>query len=496
MGRRYSLETIIKKLKEYPFVEKMGFCQKYATYIMEPSQLNFIEKTNAIYPWELEIFAEFSLFADANYATKSIKTDKESEFIKIINVIRNYQHPFLKARTNMDFANAFIMVTGLQQFKPQENILDRLYRYNYFWNFINDKINMPKVFTDNFQGLTYSNFLELGVLIFFYASLNYPTAKIIRYLVAKHKNVVDFLKIPREKYKKLQKQKIDDNFENTIYGFNYLRPYPFIEFQEHYFLPLPYLIIDSITDSLLTRVTYDNNSIRETIGKEVAQSYVETIFKETSIYDEVLPESEYYKGKIKFDTPDILIRKNSYFCLIDTKLSTPKLELRKFNQQAVEKTVLQYAKYVIQVYNRVKDFYNGAFYPFTDTIKVEQNNSFGIVALLEDSYISRRQIYEKVFNELNIDSESDEAIYIKTHIKITNFRDLELFAFRSLDIFLALTKKAENPKEWNDLGLYNEQMYEKQSCKKIQSIENFTKINQTIIKKSIDELVLCSIIKK
>ncbi len=496
MGRRYSLETIIKKLKEYPFVEKMGFCQKYATYIMNPSQLNFIEKTDAIYPWELEVFAEFSLFADAPCATKSIKIDKELEFIKIINTIRNYQHPFLRARTNMDFANAFIMVTGLQQFKTQENILDRLYRYNYFWNFINDKIDMPKLFEESFQGLTYSSFLELGVLIFFYASLNYPTADIIRYLVIKYKNAVDFLKISREEYKSLQKEKIDDNFENTIYGFNYLHPYPFIEFQKHYFLPLPYLIIDSVTESLLTRVTYDNNSIREIIGKEVAQSYIETIFKEASIYDEVLPESIYYKGKKRFDTPDILIRKDSYFCLIDTKLSTPKLELRKFNQQTIEKTVLQYAKYVIQAYNRVKDFYNGAFYPFADIVKVEQKKSFGIVALLEDSYISRRQIYEKVFEELKINSESDEAIYIKTHIKITNFRDLELFAFRSLNIFLALKNKADNPKDWNDLGLYKEQLYKNQFSKKIDSIESFTKFNQTTIKNSIDELVACGAIKK
>ena len=474
----------------------MAFCQKYSTYIMSSSKLDFINKPNAIYPWELEVFAEFSLFADAPRAKKSLQMDGEGEFIKIINIIRNYQHPFLRQQKNLNFANSFVMITGLQQFKSQENILDRLYRYNYFWSFSNEKIDMPNIFANHFNGITYSRFRELGALIFFYASLNQPTGDIIRYLVLKYKDVVDFLKINRTDYKSQQSIKIDDNYENTIYGFNYLHPYPFIEFGGYYFLPLPYLIVDAVTESLLTRVTYDNNSLREKIGKEVAQSYMETIFKECCTYEEVLPEVEYYQGKRKLDAPDVLIKQGSCFCFIDTKLSTPKLELRKFNQKAIENTIAQYAKYIIQVYNRVKDFCEGLFYPFTNETDIDKNNVFGIVAVLEDSYISRRQIYDKVLNDLNIKPESNEATFIKTHIKFTNFRDLELFAFRSYDIFIALKEKANNPKDWNDLGLYNEYFFKNRKPKRMAAIKNFTSLNQETITSSIEELVAHGIISK
>jgi hypothetical protein len=101
----------------------------------------------------------------------------------------------LKKQKNLDFANAFIMVTGLQQFKSQENILHRIYRYNYFWNFANDKIDMKKVFSEHFNGLAYGKFRELGVLIFFYAGLENTTSSVIQALTLKYMDVINLLKI-------------------------------------------------------------------------------------------------------------------------------------------------------------------------------------------------------------------------------------------------------------------------------------------------------------
>ena len=90
MGRRYSIDTVIKILKEYPFIEKMNFCRKNATSIMSSWKLEFVEKPNVVFPWELEIFVELSLFAEAPQAVKSVQADNGAEFIKIINTIRNY----------------------------------------------------------------------------------------------------------------------------------------------------------------------------------------------------------------------------------------------------------------------------------------------------------------------------------------------------------------------------------------------------------------------
>ena len=147
--RKYELQLIVEQLRQYPLTEKLLICQNNATRLMDLTHLEILNTSNPIYPWELEVFAELSLFADAPTARCSFSNSDEA-FINIINKIRNYQHPFLQKQKNIDFANAFMMVSGLQQFKVQENILDRLYRYNYFWNFVNDKINMPKIFSKHF----------------------------------------------------------------------------------------------------------------------------------------------------------------------------------------------------------------------------------------------------------------------------------------------------------------------------------------------------------
>ena len=45
-------------------------------------------------------------------------------------------------------------------------------------------------------------------------------------------------------------------------------------------------------ESLITRVTNDNDRIREDIGKHVAQSYIEYILKDGNVYEEVVPEND------------------------------------------------------------------------------------------------------------------------------------------------------------------------------------------------------------
>lgn len=493
--RKNELESIVNDLKNYPFSEKMLICQEHSKKLMKPTYLDILNTTNAIYPWELEVFAELSLFSESPTATCTF-INSDSKFINMINTIRNYKHPFLKKQNNLDFTNAFIMATSLQQFKVQENILDRLYRYEYFWNFANNKIDMGKSLSNFSGGLHFAEFMNLGLLVFFYSSIPYPTTKIIQTLMLKNKKVLNLLSITREEYQKKQTQKLSEDYANAIFGFNYLRTFPFIEFDNYIYLPLPYLIIDAVTDSLLTRITIDDNTLREIIGKEVAQSYIEDILKEGNIYDEVLPETTYYINRNKIDSPDILIRKDELICFIDTKLSTPKLDIRNFNEEAIQNTISRYAKNIIQLYKRLKEFNSGLYYPFKEKITIDKNNIFGIVALLEDSYITRKQIYQEVFRELNIDYDSEEAKYIKTNIKITNFRDLESIAFRSHNIFESLIKKKNNPKEWNDFGLYDVLLYKKDKNNPLPSVKTFNEKCIKIFLDSTDEFAKMGFIKQ
>lgn len=488
------LEILVEQLKKYPFVEKMLLCQQCSTRLMEITHLDILGVSDVVYPWEIEVFAELSLFAEAPIATCSFNGNN-SDFVDIINKLRNYHHPILAELEGVDFVNDFMMVSALQQFKAQENIFDRLYRYSFFWDFVNERVNMPQVFAEHFDGLSFSDFRRFGVLVFFYASLKQATADILNCLFAYHERIVRHLSISRESYRQQQSIKINDNYENAFYGFNYLHPYPFVEFNGFYFLPVPYLVIDAITDSMLTRVTYGNNALREVIGKEVAQTYIEKIFGEGNVYDEVLPECTYYIGTNRIDSPDILIRKGAQVCFIDTKLSTPTLEIRKFNSEAIRAAIERYAANMIQMYHRVMDFNERKYNPFRANGEVDAGDVFGIVALLEDSFISRRQIYHQVFQTLGIDEESSEANYIRANIKITNFRDLEMFAFRSHDIFTALTLKRDDSNAWNDMGLFSSGYYREDEQQVLPSVEKNLDWCRDTILKSADVLESLGLIK-
>jgi hypothetical protein len=150
---------VYEELKKYPFVEKMLMCQMNATRIMKHDHIDVLDRRkDMIYPWELETFAELSLLSEGNRSTKSFNFSGQTEFTNMINAIRQYIHPHLEQkRETPEFAYDYIMVTGLLQFKVQENILIRLYRYKYFFNFINENINMKNEFASVFNGLQYND---------------------------------------------------------------------------------------------------------------------------------------------------------------------------------------------------------------------------------------------------------------------------------------------------------------------------------------------------
>ena len=84
MCNRRKLDLIVKRLKKYPFTEKMLFCQVHSTRMMTPTSLDILNTPDAVYPWELEVFAELSLFASGDAPTKHMN-QTANVFVKIIN---------------------------------------------------------------------------------------------------------------------------------------------------------------------------------------------------------------------------------------------------------------------------------------------------------------------------------------------------------------------------------------------------------------------------
>jgi len=115
-------ENIPTVLSKYTFRNKMFICQNISRQIMTINGiLGVNELRDKIMPWEIETFALFSILPETvEHSTEEIT---EQVFLEIMDSIRNYEHPILvKAAANNEFADYFLIVTGLTQFPLQENI--------------------------------------------------------------------------------------------------------------------------------------------------------------------------------------------------------------------------------------------------------------------------------------------------------------------------------------------------------------------------------------
>lgn len=491
MCKKNKMKKVLKELTQYTFFEKMLVAQTSAQKLMHFDHLELFPKetSNTVMPWEIEAFAELSILSTGTHPTKSFKTHNSKAFCKIITTIRNFLPPKLKEEMDTPkFANDFFMACGMVQFKPQKYALNRLYRYDYFWSFKNDKIDMPKIFSENFNGLSYKYFIELAVLTYFAASMDGNLSNAFRYISMTHINAIKLLCITRDEYIERQNEKNLGDVNNVVYGFNYLYPYPYIEFNSNIYLPVPYLIIDAVCESLVTRVTNDNGRIREDIGKYVAQSYIEYILKDGHVYEEVVPEIPYVVGRQTIDAPDVMIKDGNRFCFIDSKLSTPKLSLRHFNETDIENNIKQYAKNVKQIYKRIVDFLDAKYYPFTSHSNIDKTNVFGVVVVFENAFIFKSRILPEVFKDLKIDSESAEATFIKSNIYVTDLSDIESFASSSFNIFTALESKRNDSKRWGDMGLYSNELYDYAPTKS-QSLISFENETRNILKGHLAKMI-------
>lgn len=175
-------------LKRYSFKEKMKICTEYSRKLVDIKGLNFVEDINGkALPWELETFALFAVLSTNEYDNRTFSSKKSrKQFIEIINAIKGYIPTTLELSNN-EFLDNFIIVTGLTQFHLQEPFIFKYHRYNYFFNFKNEKVDMTSEFLKKF-GADYNDFAEFGWLssAFYSKDLQHDdlVSKTIDYLIS------------------------------------------------------------------------------------------------------------------------------------------------------------------------------------------------------------------------------------------------------------------------------------------------------------------------
>lgn len=443
----------LKVLEKFTFESKMSLSQKYSTEIMSCSQVDMYRAWyEGIFPWEIDMFVACSIIYDSDDATDILDY---KTFADIITLIRNYEHSGLAdAEERGEYSETFIMISVLQQSSVEGPLLRKLYRFNYFFTFQNEKVDMRKVFLDK-MGVEYERLDKFALLVFLGFSkeaqeMISPTRK-QNFLNSayKDKDVLHLLTIEKEKYREkfllLYKGDIIDQY----YGLKIQYLYPFISEKDCTYIPSPYLVINAVTESMLNRITEGDKNLRRLIGKEVIESYLYDIVAQLDTVTWISKEISYKNGRNEMLTSDVIAAEGDTVIFYDTKAITPSLKLRKFDTNEIERETDIYAENVIKVYNQIENYLKGLFQLNDSYLK---SNLFGIVVVLEDAVVYREKVYKKVYDILqeNVILSEEEKHFICSHIKVLSLRNIECMILNNSSLIPELKKQLGEPKKWYD----------------------------------------------
>lgn len=404
-----------------------------------------------IMPWEIEALSAYSIIYDKNGVTE--KLDSET-FANMITMIRNYWHEGLSnAESKGIYPETFMMISALQQFPVQGLILPKLFRYHYFFTFVNEKIDMKSAFVNKI-GVDYERLEKFAFIVFLCFSKEAQdkmSPRSLQTIMTKFfadGEVLRLITIEKEEYKNQLLALYGDNLVDQYYGLKIQYIYPFISGDSMIYVPSPYLIINAVTESMLNRVTFQDNKLRRAIGKEVIESYLYDIVSQLKTVTWISPEIEYKIGKNKKLTSDVIAAENDSVIFYDTKAITPSLKVRKFDEEEIEKDIGIYAENLIQVYNQMQNYLSGHFQL---NRKYEKENIYGIVVVLEDAVVSRKKVYEKAVELLGaeMDKVSEEIKnYICSHIKVMPLRQIESMVLQNTSLLPSLISQINKPECW------------------------------------------------
>lgn len=414
-------------LKRFSFQAKMSIATYYSSRYIHFDR----KKIDGPLPWCLETFVMLAMEA-REYTDGTFDGKNRNKFIKMCDAIWSSSGLALQEScTDFTFIDNFVPVTALNQFHMQENQQIKQYR---FWQVFNDDtepVCLKSIFEQK-MGTTYEDFVLLGrilQLILYVKSENNNliiSQDTLRYLVNnRFAAAAKQLCITRAEYVEMQKRFAEGSQSpyKYVYSLSPSYQYVFVNDGANVYFPLPHLINQSITSSLLYRITENNNSLRDLIGKNIWEKYVLNLVSKAGVYQEVYPEQEYKYSGSKSHSPDVLARQNDNVLFIDSKSTVPNLGIRLLDQESFDKHIGQVAENIVKLYKQMQKFeyYN----PFKGEVSKNRQHHWGIAMVLEDAYIRRIHYFEKACHALKIEKDSAEWNWLVEHIKVIGLYEIE-----------------------------------------------------------------------
>lgn len=479
------LTELITKLKKYSFESKMEKCQKYSEERLGLFVINILDDMDKIpLPWELEAFTVLSIQA------KEWRNNELDEvvFRKAINTIRDFVPEKFK-KSEEKFRDIFL-ITGGNQFRVQRDFSRELYRYNYYFNFSNEDIDVKKSFENKFN-CSYKDFCvfvnSLWIFLIFKRKRKNNSLyvnkcmKFIEDIKNKYKKVLENLSCSRDEYIKLLDLDPDDLTNGTKPSY----AYPFIKYNNKVYLPLPHLLFIAITEFLMSRFTEGDHELRGTIGKEVLENYLFHIIDKGKFFDEVKQEYEYSKGKKKFRTIDIMAKKGNDIVFFDSKSTVPNSKITVIDEDAIEKNCKIMAKACVQMYKHLKQKFQVEYDPFSLEVETSCSNLWGIVVVSVDSYLTRDNIYQKAAIDLDIAVDSLDYEWLCLHVVVVELSVIEGYFLVDNNKFLDNIKERAIQKKIDSFVTNNDTL----SGKKVIVNEEFQLFKEGLIDPVLEEFM-------
>lgn len=425
---------LITCLKRYSFPAKMAIAQTYSRKIYNSKGLvapNELRK--GVKPWVLETFLLLSIAAQEWKYDSFAGSSGQKIFIKMINVIDKYQ----KKPTNVASSNervGWLFAAKLPvQFDVQQDERLKIFRYHYYFTFRNNAIDLKKRFVEKFE-CDYDQYVELTQLLWIAFINDDFDRETFSKIVNEFKLPVSHLLLNRQQYIR-ELEKFSDTPEDYITCIRPSYSYPFIEFENTLYCPLPHVLRRAVTSSMMYRLTEDDEALRIQIGKETYENYLFSIINGSKLFDEVIPEKDYLHQKSVAKTLDVMCRKETAYLFFDSKSFTPKSKIRLFSDEALESDIERLADACKQVYRHIRAKFGKEYNFFEYQGEICEDNIFGIVVVQEEVFIVDDRIHQKAAENLGISIGSQDYIWLCKHIGIVSLYDIERFCFTGSDMF-------------------------------------------------------------
>lgn len=417
---------VYKKSKYYSFDSKVKSLFLASAKITTLNRILLNE--DGIYSWELDVLLNF--FIEKELSNRNMNSENRT-FIYMLNAIKSYVPD-----EEFDIVKLFLRQKNCLD--SQEIFYWKIMRSSYLFNSSSQKCTRFNSHFEEKFGLEYKDIISFIIGLLKLVVENGLDLHVIpSNLYNENKKLFDLFTIERDEYiSYVHESEITDYF----YCLKLCESFPFIRDGEILYFPMPHALINSATNALFYRYTNGSDELRSLLGYAL-EDFLYNLVNDYNIYDEVVEEFEYYIGKNRYDSSDLMCRSKQSYLFIELKAIVPYAVTRLGDEKAKGRMITRIVSAMRQVCVQIRNFFEGNVNVFENQIEVDTEECFGLVCIMENAFIHPFEIYKEYAAVYHLDMESPYYKWLISHIKVCHLYDLERYVGNKKNIIDYLKAK-------------------------------------------------------